>query len=217
MVSASDSLPRYQRSVDGIVLPIRIGNHVALDFCNTRAGWGSAQPVEYLTTYAHLVVSAREAGLVSGVTAGQLLEMAQRDPAGATRVLERARALRDALYAACTDSAAASAWEAVTAEARIAAASSRLDPAAPAGARWLVSDGAGLDLPVLELARSGGDFLATADLAHVRRCPGTGCGWLFLDPRGRRRWCTMAVCGNRAKARRHAERARHARDAKGRR
>jgi predicted RNA-binding Zn ribbon-like protein len=38
----------------------------------------------------------------------------------------------------------------------------------------------------------------------VRACPGIGCGWLFYDPRGRRRWCVMALCGNRAKAARHA-------------
>ncbi|MGE5829869.1 MAG: CGNR zinc finger domain-containing protein [Micromonosporaceae bacterium] len=37
-------------------------------------------------------------------------------------------------------------------------------------------------------------------------CPGEICGWLFADPRGRRRWCSMAWCGNRAKARRYARR-----------
>jgi predicted RNA-binding Zn ribbon-like protein len=41
---------------------------------------------------------------------------------------------------------------------------------------------------------------------HVHTCP--SCGWLFLDPRGRRRWCSMATCGNRAKVRAHAARAR---------
>jgi predicted RNA-binding Zn ribbon-like protein len=38
----------------------------------------------------------------------------------------------------------------------------------------------------------------------VRTCP--SCGWLFLDARGRRRWCSMATCGNRAKVRAHAAR-----------
>jgi predicted RNA-binding Zn ribbon-like protein len=39
--------------------------------------------------------------------------------------------------------------------------------------------------------------------ARLRRCE--GCGEIFLDrsPAGRRRWCSMATCGNRAKARRH--------------
>lgn len=43
------------------------------------------------------------------------------------------------------------------------------------------------------------------DMARLKRCPGTDCGWLFVDEtkNGRRRWCSMETCGNRAKARRH--------------
>jgi predicted RNA-binding Zn ribbon-like protein len=39
-------------------------------------------------------------------------------------------------------------------------------------------------------------------LRRVRRCPGRGCGWLFLDTSGRRRWCSMTTCGSREKMRR---------------
>jgi predicted RNA-binding Zn ribbon-like protein len=39
-------------------------------------------------------------------------------------------------------------------------------------------------------------------LSRVRRCPGRGCGWLFLDVSGRRRWCSMTICGSREKMRR---------------
>jgi predicted RNA-binding Zn ribbon-like protein len=38
-------------------------------------------------------------------------------------------------------------------------------------------------------------------LGRVHRCPGRNCGWLFLDTSGRRRWCSMATCGSRAKMR----------------
>ena len=41
-----------------------------------------------------------------------------------------------------------------------------------------------------------------AKLARIRICPGRNCGWLFLDTSGRRRWCSMDVCGSRAKMRR---------------
>lgn len=42
------------------------------------------------------------------------------------------------------------------------------------------------------------------DLERVKQCEGDLCGWLFFDTsRNRsRRWCSMADCGNRAKARR---------------
>jgi predicted RNA-binding Zn ribbon-like protein len=45
---------------------------------------------------------------------------------------------------------------------------------------------------------------------RVRICANETCRWLFYDESrsGRRRWCDMATCGNRAKARRHRERAR---------
>lgn len=47
-------------------------------------------------------------------------------------------------------------------------------------------------------------------LKRVSRCPGRGCGWLFLDTSGRRRWCSMSTCGSRDKMRRlHQRRARH--------
>jgi predicted RNA-binding Zn ribbon-like protein len=49
-----------------------------------------------------------------------------------------------------------------------------------------------------------------ARLARVHRCPGPGCGWLFLDTSGRRRWCSMSTCGSRVKMRRMYERRRRA-------
>jgi predicted RNA-binding Zn ribbon-like protein len=44
----------------------------------------------------------------------------------------------------------------------------------------------------------------------LSECVGSNCGWLFLDRSrgGRRKWCSMADCGNREKARRHYQRAR---------
>jgi predicted RNA-binding Zn ribbon-like protein len=51
-----------------------------------------------------------------------------------------------------------------------------------------------------------------ADPARVRRCPGHRCGWLFFDTTGRRRWCSMELCGARAKMRRLYARQRAGRD-----
>jgi predicted RNA-binding Zn ribbon-like protein len=208
--------PRYQRIVDGLVLPVPVASHPALDFCNTLAGWSSTTPRDYLASYAHLVVWTREAGLVDPEAARRLHHSAELDPAGAARTLKRAHSLRGALYGACTDSANHAAWEAVARETRAAGAHVVLRSDAPPGRRLAISDATGLALPVLELARCAGELLSTLDLAHVKACPGTDCGWLFVDPRGRRRWCSMGVCGNRAKARRHARRVREAAADRGR-
>jgi predicted RNA-binding Zn ribbon-like protein len=198
------TLPRYQRRVDGLVLPVPVADEPTLDFCNTRAGWNADEPREYLNSYDHLVVWAREAGLIDAPVAARLHPGA----AAGEQVLGRALALRSALYRACTDPGDAQAWDEVAAVAAAAAGAAVLSRDAPPGRRWQIPESAGLELPLLEAGRAAGAFLASTDLRAVRSCPGTDCGWLFLDPRGRRRWCTMAVCGNRAKARRHAARRR---------
>jgi predicted RNA-binding Zn ribbon-like protein len=210
VVRTTTRLPRYQRNVDGLVLPVSVTDQPALDFCNTRAGWNSAEPREYLVTYDHLVVWAREASLIDAEAAARLRHGVTSEPAAARRVLDRALALRSAIHTTCTDPDAAAAWDEVATAAHAAAAAAVLVREAPPGRRWAIPESTGPELPLLELGRAAGALLASTDLSAVRSCPGHDCGWLFLDPRRRRRWCTMAVCGNRAKARRHAARAKRA-------
>jgi predicted RNA-binding Zn ribbon-like protein len=46
------------------------------------------------------------------------------------------------------------------------------------------------------------------DFAQIKACEGRRCTLLFADhTRGRaRRWCSMAICGNRAKVAAHRKR-----------
>jgi len=57
-------------------------------------------------------------------------------------------------------------------------------------------------------ASSAVDLLTGTALARVKSCP--SCEWLFLDTskNGTRRWCSMAMCGSRIKAKRHYDRSR---------
>lgn len=69
--------------------------------------------------------------------------------------------------------------------------------------RWRTPEA--LLLPIGEaLAR----FVCTEDFSNVKACEGPACTLLFADhTRGRaRRWCSMAICGNRAKQAAHRER-----------
>ena len=52
--------------------------------------------------------------------------------------------------------------------------------------------------------------VAAGDTDRLRICANNGCRWVFHDTSrtGRRRWCSMASCGNRAKAARHRARKR---------
>ena len=62
------------------------------------------------------------------------------------------------------------------------------------------------------IAGSLAHYLADHDVDRLRVCANDGCRWLFVDrsPAGRRRWCDMRTCGNRAKVARHRARARDA-------
>lgn len=53
------------------------------------------------------------------------------------------------------------------------------------------------------------ELLASDARGAIRQCEGSGCGWLFVDRSNarRRRWCSMADCGNRNKARNFYRRA----------
>ncbi|WP_152499823.1 CGNR zinc finger domain-containing protein [Labrenzia sp. THAF82] len=56
------------------------------------------------------------------------------------------------------------------------------------------------------LAASAVSLLADSrEHERIKMCPGENCGWLFIDEtkNGRRTWCSMESCGNRAKAARH--------------
>jgi predicted RNA-binding Zn ribbon-like protein len=194
--------------VSGLVLPVAIGGHPALDFCNTRAGWGSSAPKEYLSSYDHLAVWTREVGLFGARDVATFRRAARADPAAGAAVLVAALALREAAYAVLLGSRSAAAFSVVGAQACAARVTSTLRRSAPASgalARWtLPADG--VNTPLLGVAAQVDDLLCSSLSGFVAACPGAGCGWLFADVRQRRRWCDMAVCGNRAKARRHAER-----------
>jgi predicted RNA-binding Zn ribbon-like protein len=57
------------------------------------------------------------------------------------------------------------------------------------------------DTLLLPIAQAMAELVCSEDFGNVRACEGYGCELLFLDrTRGRvRRWCSMAVRGNRAK------------------
>jgi predicted RNA-binding Zn ribbon-like protein len=58
------------------------------------------------------------------------------------------------------------------------------------------------------IAETISDLICNADFRLVRRCDGDGCILRFYDrtKTHARRWCSMAVCGNRAKAAAHRAR-----------
>jgi len=196
----------------GIATLSLLGGSICLDFVNTVDPRAGAQSHDYLASYADLVAWSQRAAGLPERRAQQLLGAAERRPADAADVLRQAIELREAIYrifAAVADQIATSiaaadldclnrAWSRALAQALIV-------PAAE-GFAWGWNEAAeSLDQALWPVARSAGDLLLSEQLGQVRECASASCGWLFLDTSKNhsRRWCSMAACGNRAKARRH--------------
>ena len=66
------------------------------------------------------------------------------------------------------------------------------------------------DALLLPIAEALAQFVCTEDFSHVKICEGIACTLLFADrTRSRaRRWCSMAICGNRAKQLAHRKRSK---------
>ncbi|MBV8613015.1 MAG: ABATE domain-containing protein [Acetobacteraceae bacterium] len=183
---------------------------VCLDFVNTRSWRGRETPSEALRGLDDVLAWARGAGGVDVGTAQSFQDWWGPRPREASAAFSSAIALREALFrlfeavssGEAPDPAALSALNAALGS---AAPRSRVAPRAGAlvwSVDGLVPGMAALLSPVLW---SASDLLAGPRRHRVRLCANPQCRWVFLDDSksGNRRWCSMASCGNRAKAHRH--------------
>lgn len=196
--------------VDGVVLPKPLSGHPALELCNTRAGWDGPPDLrgEYLRSYDALALLAYSTGVMSEATTDALRQQAAKNPKPADRTLDRTRALRADLYAALTSTPSAAARHRL-ATAIGAAHSRRRFVVENDSAHWEFGGTPTLHDPLDALLIEAGHLLADQQRELVSACPGEDCGWLFLNTSRRRRWCQMAVCGNRAKQAAFANRQHH--------
>lgn len=161
------------------------GGHFALDLAATLAGRLKDQPRDLLETPADL-----DRWIVSAGLADHL-------PGASDEDLQLARELREAIYAIASGSGTSGARERLNEVAALPAARPRLT----------ASGGIERDGDVREhlatIAGEAVELFGGPARERVRSCEGDGCAILFVDlsRSGRRRWCSMAGCGNRAKAR----------------
>lgn len=204
-----------------------VGGRLCLDFVNTVDGRKSDSPRrvspsvnsqvlgDKLGEYLDLVEWSRHSGIVTATEAERLIQASKRNAGEARDVLDRALALREALYRICkaimTDRRPQRVdLETVNNELLEARAHEKLTFGAH-GFTWEWAGGeAALDRMLWSIAHSGAELLTTADLSRLRECSGEDCGWLFEDTsRNRsRQWCDMQDCGNVAKVRRYRTRLR---------
>ncbi|MDA1080145.1 MAG: CGNR zinc finger domain-containing protein [Gemmatimonadetes bacterium] len=195
-----------------------VGERLWLDFVNcdraVRTGARLADALDSFDTYVHWLGAAR---VLDGERAMAMLRRAQQQPTAASAALHEARRLRNVLRSLAEHSAGPDRRPVEAAISEInrilgrSAGSRRVEPRSDGGfVRSFVTVGdvfAGLLVPVIE---SAADTLVADEQRRIRTCASPRCGRVFYDAsrNGKRRWCEMATCGNRAKAARHRQKLR---------
>ena len=193
------------------------GGHPALNLANTVSRRSDPERrKEHLESYADFVSFARQSALITPKQASELDRFADKQESTARQAFRRTIVLREALYRAFSSiaqqkSPAAADLRTIN-DYALEALQHRTLVAANGGYRWEWQGNAknSFDRILWPIADSAADLLTSEELKTVRFCEAADCEWLFLDnSRNRsRRWCDMKSCGNRAKARRHYQRAR---------
>jgi predicted RNA-binding Zn ribbon-like protein len=196
--------------------------YLCVDFVNTAYILADeAAPFGYQNTEEQLIDLPALGAWAEGVG---LLEPAEVDllredgPPAATRRLEDLRALREALRRIIRAHARAQ----PTPESSLAVLNrtippvlsrTRLAPDEVGFAMRMADDEATTATQVIDqilwaVGQSAISLLTSApELETISECPAEDCGYLFRDTsHGRRRWCSMKSCGNRAKVQRFRDR-----------
>jgi predicted RNA-binding Zn ribbon-like protein len=194
--------------------PFLVGDHLALDFLNTVATPIDV-PVEWLRDGHDLIDWLERTDAIGAEVAARF--RASGDHRALDRVAARAREFRDWIRGFVTRHAGKSLTPAAaralgplnellaedTSYSLVEAGDREQALRVRRARRW--ESPAELIHPVVEAAA---DLICNADFRMIRACEGHACTLLFLDrtKSHARRWCSMAVCGNRAKAAAHRAR-----------
>jgi predicted RNA-binding Zn ribbon-like protein len=182
---------------------VLLGGRLAVDFANAPSYPGSPdRDLSWEEFVAFLQVSR----IVSADRSTQLLTLSQSDPRAAFAVLSRSVRLRDALRRAF---GAMVRKERISAEwvhpvNEILRITEGHDELVQNNGNWkleFIAREGGLDWLLAAIARSAAEILVEGARARIRTCANPGCGLFFCDTSRthRRRWCSMAICGNRHK------------------
>lgn len=184
------------------------GGRLCLDFVNST-------PTPLSLSWEELIHLLEAARVVSSERGTQLLALPQSDPQAAEGLLLRARqlcsSLRKVFTAMHRKQKIASEWvESVNEILRITEGHDELVCDNGVWRIEFMAREGGLDWLLAAVARSAAELVAEGAGARLRLCANPRCGLFFYDNSRthRRRWCSMAVCGNRNKvaafARRHS-------------
>jgi hypothetical protein len=193
---------------------IFVGERLWLDFVNSADALRARRPGrnDVLDSFDGFIGWLSAARVLDAERSAAMVRRAQQQPTAASAAVHEARRIRNVLRALAekgtdeTDRATQLAIGEINRILGRSAGTRRVESRADGGfVRNFVTVGdvfAGLLIPVIE---SAADALVSGELFRVRQCADARCARVFYDAsrNGKRRWCEMATCGNRAKAARH--------------
>ena len=182
-----------------------VGNNLSIDFINTRICENGATK-DLLESFADLPAWAARANLLSLSQAAVLVKAWQRNPQSAEE-FKRAIAFRETLRKLILD----------------VASGAEVKPSQIVAINQMLREGNGYNEIVrgengfekrfhadfrepqqlfAPIAEAVADLLCYGNPAYIRKCEDPTCVLYFYDTTKNhsRRWCSMAACGNRAKA-----------------
>lgn len=191
----------------------RIGGTLCVDFGNTLISTDNKE--DALDSWGSLVDFLAASGIVPTNQIDSLKRLEESAPEDVARTLRAALELRQGIREAVED--LANRKNAPERGARAVNNVLRLtegyDQVAPSGGGWMmqfVQREKRLEWLLAAIARSAADLIIEGRKAPVRKCANPQCFLYFYDGSrtGKRRWCSMAACGNRNKVAAFARRQR---------
>ena len=188
-----------------------VGNHLALDFLNTRPVQ-NGETMELLSDFSALLQWFRAAGLLNSREMGNL-QRQSGESASARRTLDAMRQFRERLRKEIL------AWEggadvhrATLDELNQLMAAypmlSKLKAVGNVSSMELWFEPRQPEDLFAPLAHSAATLFAEADRSRVRKCGQCVLHFYDTSKKGTRRWCSMQLCGNRLKVAAYAARQR---------
>lgn len=176
-----------------------VAGRLALDFANTA-------PAAHDLSWDEFVSFLVRARLVTEERALRLRSLPQNEPQAVDAVLLRILRLRESLRAIFAIMAQhrvfPKAWvEPINEILRITEGHDELVSDGDGWRLQFIAREGGLEWLLAAIARSAADLVVEGAAAPVRRCANPACRLFFYDDSRthRRRWCSMARCGNRHK------------------
>ena len=184
-----------------------------LDFVNTLE-YDKGQPVDDLVDHATAIRWFEDHELLHHETALVLVRDMAADSSASQRALQRIRRVRGALRElldATVERRPPEDWALREVNRALRAPYLyELVPAADGVSLDHRHEGDAISGALARVSEAVARELTQGETRRLRICANDECRWVFRDysSAGRRKWCDMSTCGNRAKAARHRERKR---------